>query len=70
MKQSTLVALVLLLAAAVGAVTAGWLYVRRREKELDEYEQLLFSEDYDEEGETAEGEAAQEAPAAEEPESK
>ena len=69
MKQSTLVALVLLLAAAVGAVTAGWLYVRRREKELDEYEQLLFSEDYDEEGETA-GEAAPEEPARQEPESK
>ena len=44
MKQSTFVALVLMLAAAVGALTAAWLYVRRREKELDEYEQLLFSE--------------------------
>ena len=49
MKQSTFVALVLMLAAAVGALTAAWLYVRRREKELDEYEQLLFSEDLDEE---------------------
>ena len=47
MKQSTFVALVLMLAAAVGALTAAWLYVRRREKELDEYEQLLFSEDLD-----------------------
>ena len=46
MKQSTFVALVLMLAAAVGALTAAWLYVRRREKELDEYEQLLFSEDF------------------------
>ena len=34
MKQSTFVALVLMLAAAVGALTAAWLYVRRREKEL------------------------------------
>lgn len=62
MKQSTFVALVLMLAAAVGALTAAWLYVRRREKELDEYEQLLFSEDLDEE-EAPAVEAA--APAAE-----
>ena len=62
MKQSTFVALVLMLAAAVGALTAAWLYVRRREKELDEYEQLLFSEALDEEEAPAE-EAA--APAAE-----
>ena len=62
MKQSTFVALVLMLAAAVGALTAAWLYVRRREKELDEYEQLLVSEDLDEEDAPAE-EAA--APAAE-----
>ena len=34
------------LAAAVGALVAGALYLRRREKELDEYEQLLFSEDF------------------------
>ena len=61
MKQSTFVALVLMLAAAVGALTAAWLYVRRREKELDEYEQLLFSEDLDED-EAPAGDAA--APAA------
>ena len=62
MKQSTFVALVLMLAAAVGALTAAWLYVRRREKELDESEQQLFSEVLDEEEAPAE-EAA--APAAE-----
>lgn len=62
MKQSTFVALVLMLAAAVGALTAAWLYVRRREKELDEYEQLLFSEDLDEEEAPAE---EADAPAAE-----
>ena len=62
MKQSTFVALVLMLAAAVGALTAAWLDVHRREKELDEYERLLFSEDLDEEEAPAE-EAA--APAAE-----
>lgn len=58
MKQSTYVALVLMLAAGVGALTAAWLYVRRREKELDEYEQLLFSEDMDEEEAPAEDAAA------------
>ena len=58
MKQSTFVALVLMLAAAVGALTAAWLYVRRREKELDEYEQQLFSEDLDEEEAPAEEAAA------------
>ena len=63
MKHSTFVALVLMLAAAVGALTAAWLYVRRREKELDEYEQLLFSEDMDE----AEAPAQEEAPAGDEP---
>ena len=58
MKQSTFGALVLMLAAGVGALTAAWLYVRRREKELDEYEQLLFSEDMDEEEAPAEDAAA------------
>lgn len=49
MKHSTFVAILLFLASAVGALTAAWLYIRRREKELDEYEQLLFSEDFDDE---------------------
>ena len=62
MKHSTFVAVLLFLAGAVGALTAAWLYIRRREKELDEYEQLLFSEDFDDEEAPAE-EAA--APAAE-----
>lgn len=48
MKKSTFAAIVLFLSAAVGALTAAWLYIRRREKELDEYEQLLFSEEDDE----------------------
>ena len=47
-KSTTFVAMALFLSAAVGALTAAWLYIRRREKELDEYEQLLFSEDLDE----------------------
>lgn len=54
MKHSTFVAILLFLASAVGALTAAWLYIRRREKELDEYEQLLFSEDFDEEPASAE----------------
>lgn len=48
MKQSTFAAVLVFLAAATGALVAAWLYIRRREKELDEYEQLLFSEDFDE----------------------
>ena len=65
MKQSTFVALVLMLAAAVGALTAAWLYIRRREQELDEYEQLLFSEDFDEEEEAPAEDSAPAEPEAE-----
>lgn len=54
MKHSTFAAILLFLASAVGALTAAWLYIRRREKELDEYEQLLFSEDFTEEPASAE----------------
>lgn len=46
-KTGTFAAMILFLSAAVGALTAAWLYIRRREKELDEYEQLLFSDDDD-----------------------
>ena len=46
MKTTTFAAILMFLAAAVGALVAGALYLRRREKELDEYEQLLFSEDF------------------------
>ena len=46
MKNTTFAAILMFLAAAVGARVAGALYLRRREKELDEYEQLLFSEDF------------------------
>ena len=48
-----------------GALGAAFFYLRRREEELDEYEQLLFSEDYSEEmGEMPE--QAAEEPAGEE----
>ena len=47
MKESTFGAILAFLFAAAGALTAAALYLRRREKELDEYERLLFSDDYD-----------------------
>ena len=61
MKKSCLIAVVAVLAAVAGALGA----VRRREKELDEYERLLFGEDDAATVEdTAEpAEAAEEAPA-------
>lgn len=46
MKKSTFAAILAFIAAATGALVAAALYIRRREKELDEYEQLLFSEDF------------------------
>ncbi len=66
MKKSTFAAIIALLAAVAGALGAAFFYLRRREEELDEYEQLLFSEDYsDEMGEMPE--QVEEAPAQEEP---
>ena len=50
MKKSTLVALLVFLSAVAGALAAAYFYLVKREKELDEYEQMLFSEDYDEDG--------------------
>lgn len=49
MKKSTFVTILVVLAAVAGALGALYLYVLRREKELDEYEQLLFSEDFNDE---------------------
>lgn len=46
MKKSTFVALMVALATVAGVLGALYFYVLRREKELDEYEQLLFSEDF------------------------
>ena len=42
MKKSTFGAILAFLFAAAGALTAAALYLRRREKELDEYERLLY----------------------------
>lgn len=49
MKKSTFGAVLAFLFAAAGALTAAALYLYRREKELDEYERLLFSDEYDDE---------------------
>lgn len=48
MNKSTFGAALAFLAAAAGVLTAIAIYLYRREKELDEYEQLLFSDDEDE----------------------
>ena len=45
MKKSGLIAVIAVLAAVAGALGAVAVYLRRREKELDEYERLLFGED-------------------------
>ena len=65
MKKSCLIAVITALAAVAGALGAVAVYLRRREKELDEYERLLFGEDDAATVEdTAEpAEAAEEAPA-------
>ena len=45
MKKSCLIAVIATLAAVAGALAAVAVYLRRREKELDDYESLLFGED-------------------------
>lgn len=62
MKKSYLIAVIAALAAVAGALAAVAIYLRRREKELDEYERLLFGED---DAETTEETTAEEAPAEE-----
>lgn len=44
MKKSTFGVALAFIAAAAGILTAVALYLRRREKELDEYERLLYSD--------------------------
>lgn len=62
MKKSCLVAVITVLAAVAGALAAVAVYLHRREKELDEYERLLFGED---DAATVEPEAAPAEDAAE-----
>ena len=45
MKKSCLIAVITTLAAVAGALAAVAVFLHRREKELDEYERLLFGED-------------------------
>ena len=47
MRKTTFGAVLAFLFAAAGALTAAALYLYHREKELDEYERLLFSDDYE-----------------------
>lgn len=46
MKKSFVFTVLAVFAALVGVLTAAYLHLRRREKELDEYENLLFSEEF------------------------
>lgn len=46
-EENHLRRLLAFLFAAAGALTAAALYLYHREKELDEYERLLFSDDYE-----------------------
>ena len=64
MKKSCLIAVIATLAAIAGALAAVAVYLHRREKELDEYERLLFGEDT---AETVEPAAEETAPAEEAP---
>ena len=50
MKKSTFGAVLAFFFAAAGALTAAALNLYHREKELDEYERLLFSDDGDDYG--------------------
>ncbi|MFI3168624.1 MAG: phosphatase [Faecalibacterium sp.] len=47
MKKSTYVIIIAVLAAIAGALVAVAIYLNRREKELEDYEQLLFTEEFD-----------------------
>ena len=63
MKKSTFAAILIFLSAAVGALVAAYMYIQRREKELDEYEQLLFSEEFNQSVPDDEPEEDEEVPA-------
>lgn len=54
MNKTTFGAALAFLFVAAGALTAAALYLRRREKELDEYESLLFGDDPENEEEAEE----------------
>ncbi len=60
MKKSTFAAMLAFLACAVGALTAFAIYLWKREKELAEYEQLLFEADSQDEDEDDQADAEEE----------
>ena len=60
MKKTTFGAVLAFLFAAAGALTAAALYLYHREKELDEYERLLFGEDKAEPADAPAEDAAEE----------
>ncbi len=60
MKKSTFAAILIFFSAVAGALGAVYYYLRRREAELDEYEQLLFSEDFSHEADEETAEIADE----------
>ncbi len=47
MKKTTLLSFIIVLSAVVGALTAMFIYLRKREEELKEYEQILFDGDWE-----------------------
>lgn len=65
MSKTSFGAALAFLFAAAGALTAAALYLHRREKELDEYEKLLFSDDMDDDVDEEEHFIPAEEPAAE-----
>ncbi len=68
MKKTKYVIIIAALAAIAGALAAVAIYLKRREKNLDEYEQLLFSEEFDDEFDAVEmDELAATEPVAEAP---
>ena len=46
MKKSTIIAIVAFLAAVAGALAVAYFYLRRREAELDDFEDMLLYDDY------------------------
>ena len=46
MKKMTKCSISIALAAVLGAAVAGYFYIKKRERELDEYENLLFSDEF------------------------
>ncbi len=46
MKATAFISLFVVIAAVVGALVTMYVYLRRREQEVYEYEQMLFNEDF------------------------